>query len=194
MLKVFFSSFSLKGIIAVVVSCVLIIVLTIILFSISNSKKFNPGNKQLICIKNNIIYRQGSDVPMTGKVIDTVNSRIIEYDVVNGLKNGVFKIKFTNGKIAIEGFIKDNKNIGEWKYYYPNGQLESKGYFDNDIAVKKWVWYYMNGKIKQEGVYSKGLREGEWSFYNDSGIIQLKVYFHRDNIVDKINYLKTTSI
>lgn len=191
MLKSFFNSFSLKGISAVIISCILIVFLTIYAFSIPSS---NNNGKQLICIKNNIIYRQGSSTPLTGKVIDTISTRIVEYDVVDGLKNGNFKIKFINGKTEVEGHIKDNKNIGKWKYYYPNGQLESEGYFENDVAVNKWVWYFMNGKIKQEGFYMNGLREGGWSFYNDSGIIQVKIYFHDDKIVDKINYSKIKSI
>ena len=191
MLKAIFDSFNLKGIIAVIISCILIVFLTVLSYSVSNE---NHGNKQLIYTKNNIIYRQGSSTPLTGTVIDTINKKIIRYDVVDGLKNGDFKIKLINGQVEVEGHIKNNKNEGKWSYFYPNGKLESEGYFNNDVAVDKWIWYFMNGKIKQEGYYKNGLKEGGWSFYDASGTIQAKIYFHDDKIVDRIDYSKIKTI
>ncbi len=191
MLKTIFNSFNFKGIFAVIFSFIFIVFLTVFLFSKSNKK---TDGKLYICIKNNIIYKQGSDIPLTGKVIDTINTRIVEYNVVNGLKKGEFKIKFLNGMSEVSGHINDNKNIGKWYYYYPNGQIESEGYFNNDVVTDRWVWYFMNGKIKQEGYYKNGLKEGTWSFYNDSGIIRTKIYFHKDKVIQKINYSKTNAV
>ena len=154
----------------------------IVLSSCSDSS----NSSVLIYSKNGIIYDQATNKPYTGRIIDTTSSRILKYNVKNGLKNGEFAIYFLNGKTAMYGKIKDNKNEGKWRYYYPNGKLESQGYFKNDIVIDKWVWYYSNGQKKEEGNFIDGKREGAWQMYEKDGTLKATIFFKNGNVVNTI--------
>ena len=145
---------------------------------------------QYIEIKDDgLIYKVGRDQPYTGKIIDTLNQRILEYDVVNGLKNGEFKILLFNGNLSVDGFVENNRNTGEWKYYYPSGQLESHGNFKNDKPYGKWTWYYSSGNIREEGTFFNGYKMGDWYTYTEDGRITSMLSYYEG---DKINEVKVS--
>ena len=123
----------------------------------------------LIEKRDSLIYKQKSDKPYTGIIIDTVKNEIMEYHVKNGLKEGQFKISNLNGQVEMIGNMINNKNEGEWKYYYPDGQLESIGVFKNDTPSGKWIFYYATGIKKEEGNYQEGERDGKWIEYDSTG-------------------------
>lgn len=138
--------------------------------SCKNEKTSRIGRINVLIEKRDgLIYKQKSDKPYSGIIIDTINGKIMEYNVQNGLKNGRFKISYLNGQVEMIGNIKNDKNEGEWKYYYPNGQLESVGIFKNDTPSGKWAFYYETGKKKEEGEYKSGKRDGKWIKYDSTG-------------------------
>lgn len=128
-----------------------------------------------------LIYKSGTEELFTGKIIDTADV-IIEYEVVNGKKNGEFVTFYTNGNIEKTGWIKQNANVGEWKYYYPDGTLESRGHFVKDTPHGLWERFYRNGKLKQSGLYKYGLEDGEWLFYDEKGELIKFSYYHEGKI------------
>jgi antitoxin component YwqK of YwqJK toxin-antitoxin module len=137
--------------------------------------------------EDGLIYKVGRDDPFTGRIIDTLQNKIVEYDVVNGMKNGEFRLSSYEGILSVYGSIEDNRNIGEWKYFYPNGQLESIGNFTFDNPHGKWVWYYYNGNIKETGTFLNGKKTGTWYIYSWEGtLLSIAMY---DN-GDKINEIK----
>jgi len=119
--------------------------------------------------KNNLLYREGSNVPFTGKEKAKLNNKVIEYDVVNGIKHGEFKLYFENGYLEMKGQLDSNKNTGKWQYFYPSGGIESEGYFVDDKPEGRWVWYFEGGKVKEEGSFNKGKRVGWWKQYDEKG-------------------------
>lgn len=145
-------------------------------------------------VKSGLIYEKGNQVPYEGRIIDTVNNKIIEYEVVNGKKNGEFLIHYENGVVQIKGLIKDNKNEGRWSYFYPSGKIESQGLFKNDKVSDKWTWYYENGKVKETGIFVDGKREGKWSMYNQDGNLNTILVFRNGKIIDKMSSEKIKSI
>ena len=50
--------------------------------------------------------------PYTGHINDTLENKIIGYDVVNGLKHGEFLISTLEGNFSVTGFVENNKNVG----------------------------------------------------------------------------------
>jgi antitoxin component YwqK of YwqJK toxin-antitoxin module len=139
-----------------------------------------------IVINNGIIYRCGESSPFTGKVLDTLSNRmILEFDVINGLKNGEFLISTLDGNLTTRGYIENNKNVGTWKYFYENGDIESIGEFFNDKPNGKWTWYYENGVKKSEGIYVNGLQEGKWTKYDESGNLSKIIYYQKGEEVTK---------
>lgn len=150
---------------------------TIFLSSCSDQKT----DTSKIMIKDGLICTIYNGEPYTGKVHDVINSHILEYDVVKGIKDGDFEVYSESGKILVSGRMKQNKNEGLWQYYYPDGELESQGYFKNDNTSDKWFWYYPDGKLKATGFYLKGKKNGKWTKYDEVGkVISEEVY--RNNV------------
>ena len=147
-------------------------IISIIIFSFSCGKDEIP--KSTLVLKDNLLYKQGSDVPFTGRERALVENKIIEYDVKDGLKHGEFRIFSENGVLEIQGQIDSNRNVGKWQYFYPNGQIESEGNFVNDLPEGLWLWKYPDGKKKEEGIFTKGKRTGVWNFYDEVGIMTLE--------------------
>jgi len=161
-------------------------VFSILCFSLvltSCSKKQTNTNN--LVKRNGLLYKSGSNVPYSGREKSKVLNRIIEYDVVNGVKQGEMKIYYSEGKLQIAGQMVNNKNEGLWKYYYENFQVESEGNFKNDIPVGMWTWYYLDGKVKEKGNYVSGKRDGKWITYSDSGKSSVVKNFKDGELVTK---------
>jgi antitoxin component YwqK of YwqJK toxin-antitoxin module len=156
-------------------------VLLVFLITFSSCIKNVDENISSASQERGLILDETTNKPFTGKVVDTLSSRILEYQVKDGLKNGKFIISFLNGTTEVSGMIKDNKNEGKWSYYYSDGKIESEGFFKNDLPNDKWTWYFPNGNKKEEGDYSKGKREGLWKIYNEDGTIKEEVLFKNGN-------------
>ena len=150
------------------------------LLFISCRKK--PVGKKLVT-KNGLIYLDGSTVPYTGMEKAKVVDKMIEYNVVNGKKEGTFKIFYHDGNPQIVGQMFNNKNEGLWRYYYDSPQLESQGNFKNDLPDSTWTWYFIDGKLKECGNFSSGMRIGKWISYNETGTITSEKYFEDGKVV-----------
>lgn len=136
-----------------------------------------PEARKGLVEKKGILYKNGSDKPFTGTEKAIEKNRILEYQVVNGKKNGIFKISLLDGTPQMIGYIKDNKNVGLWKYYFENGTLESKGHFENNYPQGKWFWYYSDGNLREEGFFEKGISEGIWTKYDYNGkVVSKSIY------------------
>ena len=126
--------------------------------------------------------------PFTGRMQDTLSNKvIIEFDVVDGFKDGEYMILTLDGNYAVEGFMKKNKNHGEWKYYYDNGELECTGSFLNDLPSGKWKWFYISGELKCEGNFINGKEEGMWMQYDKDGSLNHFVNYRAGEVITYIN-------
>jgi antitoxin component YwqK of YwqJK toxin-antitoxin module len=148
--------------------------LTSVLLLSCNSRRIESSD---FYAKNNIIYKTGSNIPFTGKVIGKTEGKVFTYEVKDGLKNGEFKIAFENGNTIMIGHIINDKNEGKWKYYFASGEMESEGNFTNNIPDSIWVWYYPDSKIKEKGLYVNGKRKGNWKTFDDSGKVIMENNF-----------------
>lgn len=142
-----------------------ILFMLLVVFTACSHKKEDNS----IYIKNGLIYKEGENIPFTGFISDTVDNKILQYEVKDGYKNGEFKIISISKKLLMHGEIKMNKNEGVWNYFYESGELESKGSFKNDLPVDEWKWYYPNGTLKERGSFSFGKKDGEWLRFGESG-------------------------
>jgi uncharacterized protein len=84
------------------------------------TKKINYDKLQ---DRNGLLYMVNNDEPFTGEIVS-----------------------YRNGKIELEGNVKDGLKEGLWIYYYPNGQK------------------------KMEGIYKDGLKEGTWTYWQENGM------------------------
>jgi hypothetical protein len=155
----------------------------IILFCItllSCSKEEVP--KSSLVVRDNLLYKEGSNVPFTGRERALVGNKIIDYEVKDGLKHGEFKIFSEEGMLEVQGQIDSNRNVGKWQYFYPNGEIESEGNFNYDRPDGKWIWKYPDGRIKEEGNYENGEQVGIWVEFDHSGEVMSEYNYDLDSI------------
>ena len=172
---------------AVVLKLFLKILLFTMLLSVVGCNKYY-SNKYIQIKEDGLIYKAGQDDPFTGRVIDTLNNKVIEYDVVNGMKNGEFRVSSLEGIVSVVGNVQDNKNIGEWSYYYQNGQLESQGNFKYDAPHGKWVWYYSNGNLKEQGTFLNGFKTGDWYLFTRDGELISIMTYNQGELVNEVKF------
>ena len=140
-------------------------------------------------MRDTLIYLKGSETPFTGREKAMIKDKIIEYDVVNGMRHGEFLIYYENGNIEIKGKMHNNRNVGNWQYFYPSGELESEGYFVDNQPEGKWLWYSPAGKLKKEGNYKQGRRVGWWRNFDGNGnVIKEKEFSFDDTTNTEVNF------
>ena len=166
----------------------------LVLMILSSSCQKNEIPQSSLEMRDSLIYKKGSDKPFTGREKARVQDKIIEYDVVDGIKNGEFKLFYEDGTPQINGHIDHNKNTGKWQYFYPGGEIESEGFFVDDKPEGRWVWYYQSGKIREEGSFAKGKRVGWWKDFDEQGKVTKEKEFSLNdstetdnNLIEKLN-------
>lgn len=100
--------------------------------------------------------------------------------------NGKVKEYYPNGKIKIEGTIKDGKFDGEYKTYYPNGKLNA---FSKRKKFKLYSYerYFENGQLNTKGFFNNNDKlTGLFESYFENGQNKIKINFDKNgNIIDK---------
>ncbi|MDR3627236.1 MAG: hypothetical protein P4L45_10410 [Ignavibacteriaceae bacterium] len=177
-MKKYFFKMALTGIPVIFFMCALV--------ALSSCTK-NKNNRTDLIKMNGLLYKSGSNVPYTGREKAVLKGRIIEYDVVNGVKQGEMKISYLEGKPQISGQMVNNKNEGHWKYFYENSQVESEGDFKNDMPQGLWVWYFQDGKVREKGEYVSGKRDGKWLTYEENGKISVVKKFKDGELIKNKN-------
>ena len=157
--------------------------LSILFISCTNKEEEKLSNP--LVLKNGLLYIDSlSTTPFTGRNKSRMLDMKIEYDVVEGKKEGDFIIYYSNENIQMAGKMKDNKNIGEWKYYFLDGSIQTTGFYNNDIPTGHWKWYNPNGKVIEEGEYNDGKREGEWKNYDSLGLLEIVRLYKANKLID----------
>lgn len=78
---------------------------------------------------------------------------------------------YENGKVKMEGELKNGKRTGIWKAYFEDGTLWSEGKFIDGERNGYGLNYYPNGKLRMEGDYKNDKQSGKWKYYNEQGVL-----------------------
>lgn len=105
---------------------------------------FDDGKPKVVCVYKNI---DGADVKVKEKEL------------------------YENGKVRMEGAIKDGKRDGIWKVYFDDGKLWSEGTFTNGKRNGEAKNYFPNGKLRYEGFFTDDKKSGHWKFYGENGTL-----------------------
>jgi antitoxin component YwqK of YwqJK toxin-antitoxin module len=173
----------------------IIIIVSLLIFLVDNLYFNSSDRYKIVVTDKDLIYSEDNSVPFTGKMQDTLDNKLImEFNVVNGLKQGEFILLTMDGNFAVKGFMNKNKNDGNWKYYYENGQLECTGDFDNDKPTGKWIWFYKNGLTKCIGTFINGKPDGQWRKYNEDGFTCRIINYHSGEVISFIQLDKLVRV
>lgn len=107
--------------------------------------------------------------------------------------DATFQAWRSDGELACEGGIVDDKEIGKWRYWHGGGQLAMDGAFEEGRRHGRWRRYsragllesdvsyarskrhglstrwFPSGEKREEGHYRDGQRDGAWAFWNARG-------------------------
>ncbi len=73
---------------------------------------------------------------------------------------------YPNGKVASEGFLKNNKPVGLWKSYYVTGVKKSEGIWRNNQLDSTWIFFNQLGDTTEKINYYLGKKNGYYyKFY-----------------------------
>jgi len=148
-------------------------------------------NEDRLILNNGLVFIEGDTVPFTGRIQDTLNNNlIVEFNVVNGVKNGQYLLFNSQGKLVVSGCLEQDKNIGTWEYYYDDGQLRCTGNFNNDKKSGNWIWYQRNGLKECEGTFLKGTLQGQFLKYDDKGDLRLVINYESGEVISFIEISK----
>ncbi len=94
----------------------------------------------------------------------------------NGLKQGLWSVKYPGGVKKYEGNFVDGKPAGEFKRYYPNGRIKAKMTYQVNSDIVLAGLYNENGTLFAKGRYKAMQKDSIWDYYTD-GIVRMKVNY-----------------
>lgn len=105
-----------------------------------------------------------------------------------GLKTGVWKQFFYNGKIEKIATYENNKLNGLFQLYYDYGKLRTTGYYTEGKKSGLWTWYATNGAVDMKGSFLNDLQDGDWTYYYPDGKIAYTAQYKQDKAEGTWNY------
>lgn len=123
------------------------------------SKNIKPKkNRVYYWFKGGAVHNSENGV--TGELIDGLftktnhNNQLLEQGIFKkGLKKGIWKKWYVNGKIETQQKWRDGKMDGEFLQYDDKGTLITKGKYSNNLQTGKWIDYIK----KDTTLYKKGI-------------------------------------
>lgn len=117
---------------------------------------------------------------------------ISKENYVNGLKEGISRIYFENGRISDElNWVNDIKN-GSWQTYFKSGNVKSETLYKNGKIHGIFNLYFPSGVLKITGKYANGVRNEKWLFFNEDGTVTNEIEYingvakNRDEQIEKL--------
>ena len=89
----------------------------------------------------------------------------------NGLRQGLWQKKQSNGRLLYEGGFKDGKPVGEWKRYHEGGQIKAIIQYKTDSDSALTQLFDEWEKKVAEGYYLNERREGTWIYFSENRIV-----------------------
>lgn len=109
--------------------------------------------------------KQDGQETKESKTINTAFSPVKLHDTIGNM----YYEYYSNGKLKLNGELKNGNRQGEWSAYYENGKLWSRGEYIDGKREGLSTVYYPNGVLKIEGSYKNNVPVGIWKFYDEKG-------------------------
>lgn len=96
---------------------------------------------------------------------------LLNYEDINGFKQGHWLLKYASGKPKYEGYFVDNYPVGEFKRWDNVGRLYADLYYIEGSKKMKAKFYHVSGKVASVGNYIDTAKDSIWLFYNKNGVL-----------------------
>jgi antitoxin component YwqK of YwqJK toxin-antitoxin module len=80
----------------------------------------------------------------------------------NGKLNGMNKVFFLNGNVAVEIPFVDGLKNGDFVEFFSDGTIKMKGTYQDNTYTGKYFQNYADGKLMVEGEYKAAVKDGLW--------------------------------
>ena len=163
---------------------ILYLIIAIFSFAGSYTRMEKIENKQ---VKDNVVYIKDESKPFTGKLVGEESLEeyrdgirdgffkrkilhegkdfICEGKYIEGIKHGMWTIKYPDGKHRAILEYSYDKPCGQWRYFYENNQIESFENFENGILSGEVKFFDKNGNLMIRANYLEGLLNGSFLRY-----------------------------
>ena len=97
--------------------------------------------------------------------------------IADSLKDGHHVYKDKAGRRLIEGEMRNGQRNGVWTSYLPNGRVQSRNVYEQGVLHGMTTVFHDNGVLYYSGAQRKGKPFGEWKFYDDQGVLARTVEY-----------------
>jgi MORN repeat variant len=170
-------------------------------YSAIKADKFSQQKKKKEVAQSLTVYIKdrsgGLEFALTGRSPDIDWRRTL-----GGLADGVYKVYYKSGQLAMKFEVKSGKRDGCFKKWYPNEKTQKFCLFKNGENHGIYRYYFKNGQLGVERKYKNGLRNGrefdwredgtkedETDFINDKMHGIRKEWDKKGNIISKKEYM-----
>ena len=85
----------------------------------------------------------------------------------NGLKQGPWEKKYSNGAIRYRGQFRNDTAFGEFRYFYPTGAIKSILNYQKKGTAAVVHSFYLNGKPMADGKFVHQKKDSVWNYYSE---------------------------
>ena len=92
-----------------------------------------------------------------------------------GLRQGLWKRSYSNGRIMYEGRFLNDKPVGEWRRYHENGFVRAVLNYGSADSAQATL-FDETGKKAATGIYVGEKKEGLWKYFSENRVIAEESY------------------
>ncbi len=99
------------------------------------------------------------------------------------IENGHAKMLSPDGRLLMEGDMKDGKRNGVWTSYTAEGRVKSRNEYRQGMLEGVATVFRENGALYYTGQHRHGNQVGEWRFYDAKGELERTVDYDTSGAV-----------
>lgn len=143
--------------------------------NITFTNKFEVMKLRLFIVISLILTTMAGVAQNVGQEGDT----LLNYTDINGLKQGRWIKKYSNGQKKYEAYFVDNNPVGELKRYDSYGNLYALLTYASDGHSADAKFFHRSGKISATGKYYDNEKDSIWLYYAENGDLYLQESYKR---------------
>lgn len=99
------------------------------------------------------------------------------------IENGHARMLSPDGRLLMEGDMKDGKRNGVWTSYSREGRVKSRNEYRQGLLEGVSTVFHENGALYYTGQHRHGKQVGEWRFYDVKGELERTVSYDTSGAV-----------
>jgi antitoxin component YwqK of YwqJK toxin-antitoxin module len=85
------------------------------------------------------------------------------------VRNGHQQVRDPNGRLLMEGDVRNGKRHGLWTSYHPSGAVQSRNEYRDGVLHGLTTTFRPNGALLYRGQNANGHPVGSWEFHDEVG-------------------------